>query len=265
MDVSRPLTLAVTTLLVAMLSTLSSAQLVFSQYGPAARQSTKPRDGFLDFTLKRVNPADRDYGQCIDEKRALLFEETIENGYFWSNVVALGLLGSLFIIIVYQHRVQSRREWRAGDILGQYERTLARANAQVDEATSKNHSYKEILAALRESALRSPSLPAESQGRATPPAAKTRATGTQDAPVTPLRTSPGNARSSRATSTVTATESVDQIGLLKSDSDLIMKINSLEQQLAQSQEDNKQLRRRIADGDRRLETEQQKNRQLKGA
>jgi len=39
----------------------------------------------------------------------------------------------------------------------------------------------------------------------------------------------------------------------------------LEQQLAQSREDNKQLRRRIADGDRRLEAEQERNRQLKGA
>jgi septal ring factor EnvC (AmiA/AmiB activator) len=53
--------------------------------------------------------------------------------------------------------------------------------------------------------------------------------------------------------------------LLTSDADFIMRLNSLEQQLAHSQEDNKQLRRRIADGDRRLEAEQERNRQLKGA
>lgn len=263
---NRALRSSVAMLVLALLSSWSQAQLEHSRYDPSGRPGPqKPRDGFVDFTLKRINPADRDYGQCVDEKRALLFEGTVENGYFWSNVVALGLLVALFIIIVYQHRVQSRREWRPGDILVQYQRALGRANALVDEATSNNHRYKEILVALRESALRSPSLPAESQERTPSPAAKARATSAQDAPVTPLRTSPGNARSSRATSTVTATESVDQMGLFKSDSDLIMKINSLEQQLAQSQEDNKQLRRRIADGDRRLETEQQKNRQLKGA
>jgi len=49
------------------------------------------------------------------------------------------------------------------------------------------------------------------------------------------------------------------------DADLVVEVNSLEQQLAHSQDDNKQLRRRIADGDRRLEAEQQRNRQLKGA
>jgi septal ring factor EnvC (AmiA/AmiB activator) len=53
--------------------------------------------------------------------------------------------------------------------------------------------------------------------------------------------------------------------LFTPDADFIMKLNSLEQQLAHSQEDNKQLRRRIADGDRRLEAEQERNRQLKGA
>jgi septal ring factor EnvC (AmiA/AmiB activator) len=53
--------------------------------------------------------------------------------------------------------------------------------------------------------------------------------------------------------------------LFAPDADFVMKLNSLEQQLTQSREDNKQLRRRIADGDRRLEAEQERNRQLKGA
>ena len=41
------------------------------------------------FTLKRINPADKDYGQCLDEGRKILLEETMRNGYFWSNLVAL--------------------------------------------------------------------------------------------------------------------------------------------------------------------------------
>jgi len=53
--------------------------------------------------------------------------------------------------------------------------------------------------------------------------------------------------------------------LFTPDADFVMKLNSLEQQLAQSREDNKHLRRRVADGDRKREAEQEKNRQLKGA
>ena len=49
------------------------------------------------------------------------------------------------------------------------------------------------------------------------------------------------------------------------DADFIMKLNSLEQQLAQSREDNKQLRRRVADGGRKHEADQERNRQLKDA
>jgi hypothetical protein len=44
--------------------------------------------------------------------------------------------------------------------------------------------------------------------------------------------------------------------------DFVMKLNSLEQQLAQSREDNKQLRRRMVGGDRRLRAEPDRNRQL---
>ena len=44
--------------------------------------------------------------------------------------------------------------------------------------------------------------------------------------------------------------------LFTPDADFVMKLNCLEQQLAHSREDNKQLRRRIADGDRKVEAEQ---------
>ena len=83
-----------------------------------------------------------------------LLKETIESTYFWSNIVSLGLLGCLFIIIIYQHRVQGRREWTAAEMLAQYEHSLSLANAQVDEATKRNCGLMEALTLLRESALR---------------------------------------------------------------------------------------------------------------
>ena len=122
MDVSRPSRIVVAGLFLAMLPSLCFAQARPSGYDPAAQaQSPRQKDGFVDFALKRINPADKDYGQCLDEGRKLLLEETMRNGYFWSNLVALGLLACLFVIIVYQHRVQTCREWTAAEMLAQYE------------------------------------------------------------------------------------------------------------------------------------------------
>jgi hypothetical protein len=58
--------------------------------------------------------------------------------------------------------------------------------------------------------------------------------------------------------------SANQIGLFKPDVDLIMKVNSLEQQLGRSQDEAKLLRRQLNESDRRLQEEQQRNRSLKG-
>src|SRR5258708_39973887 len=135
MNVNRTSQIAVAGLLLALVSPLSSAQANRSSYDPMAQQrSSGQKDGFVDFTLKRINPCDTDYGQHLDEGRRMVLQESIESAYFWSNIASLGLLGCLFIIIIYQHRVQRSREWTAAEILAQYEHSLSLANAQVDEA-----------------------------------------------------------------------------------------------------------------------------------
>lgn len=262
----RSCRIAAAALLIAILPPLLAAQSDHSSCDPAALQgSSKPRDGFLDYTIRRINPSGANYGQCLREGRTMLLEETVRNVYFWSNVVALGLLGCLFIIIVYQHRIQAKRDWTAADMLRQFEQSLARFRAQIEEATQKNHHLMKTLSALREPALRPASLALESTERAPSSAPKPRTPSPQPAPPTPLKTNPVKPTNGDAARTTAATVPVGQMRLFTPDADFIMKLNSLEQQLAHSQEDNKQLRRRVADGDRRLEAEQERTRQLKGA
>lgn len=264
MDVSRPSRIVVAGLFLAMLPSLCFAQARRSGYDPAAQaQSPRQKDGFVDFALKRINPADKDYGQCLDEGRKLI-EETMRNGYFWSNLVALGLLACLFVIIVYQHRVQTCREWTAAEMLAQHEHALARANAHVEEATNRNRGLMEALTALRESALRSQAPPGEAQDR---PALQTVSSRTSSIPASQVATPKnGNAATapSRSARAATATLSANQIGLFKPEVDLVMKVNSLEQQLGRTQDEAKLLRRQLNDSDRRLQEEQQRNRSLKG-
>jgi hypothetical protein len=75
-----------------------------SSYDPAARQPGKPRDGFVDFALKQVNPQNKDYGCQIDDARKLLVEETIKSVTSWALLVALSFLILAFFLLLHQHR-----------------------------------------------------------------------------------------------------------------------------------------------------------------
>jgi hypothetical protein len=266
MDVSRPSRIVVAGLFLAMLPSLCFAQARPSGYDPAAQApSPRPKDGFVDFALKRINPADKDYGQCLDEGRKMLLEETLRNGYFWSNLVALGLLACLFVIIVYQRTVQTHREWTTADMLAQHAYALSRANAHVEEATNRNRGLMEALTALRESALRSQAPPGEAQDRPALQAVGSRASGIPASQVATPKNGNAATAPSRSARAAPATPPANQIGLFKPEVDLVMKVNSLEQQLGRSQDEAKLLRRQLNESDRRLQEEQQRNRSLKGA
>src|SRR5437660_1601682 len=130
----------------------SWSQAARSRYDPAANERpTKPRAGFVDFTLKRINSSDKDYGQMIAAGRNLLLAETIESRYFWSNVVTFGALGFLFILVTYEQKHLNRAEWKSAEIVAQYEHALKRANVQVADATKRNSEIIEVLVGLKES------------------------------------------------------------------------------------------------------------------
>lgn len=253
-----------------LLATTGAFSLVVQQvprpsYDPAShRPAEKPADSFVDFAQKRINPSDRNYGQCIDEGRKLVLEETIENGYFWSNIVALGLLGCLFVIIVYQHNRQARREWVVAEALQEYEHALARANAQVEEATKRNHELMEELTGARESTLRSPIALLERGEQEGNKGNSKRNIATQPAEVTTTKSGPVSTKTETAKAAGNGAKPASQIPLFKPDVDLVVKVNSLEQQLGRSQEQEKHLRRQLNQSELRLQTEQQKNRALKG-
>lgn len=252
---------------IAALSVFLSAQSGQNSCDPAAgKPASKPCDSFIDFTLKHINPAGEDYGKCLDEDRSLLLNESVRNGYFWSNLVALSLLGCLLLIIIYQHRVQTRRDCTAAQIMVEYEHALARSNAQVDRISKSNHGLNDALAAIKEPTLRLTPKPQDSGQRASSTATEGRAPSSQPAsPLPPPRASFVKPPIGRAAGTAATTGAAPQMATSKVDADIVARINLLEQQLAYAQEDNKQLRQRVAEADRRLELEQKRNRQFQGA
>jgi hypothetical protein len=264
-DVKTTIRVIIVPLIVLASAPSSWPQAARSRYDPSANERpSKPRGGFVDFTLKRINPSDKDYGQMISAGRNLLLAETIENGYFWSNVVSLGLLGCLFILVVYQQKRLNRAEWKSAEIVAQYEYALKRANVQVADATKRNSEVIEVLVGLKEPTV-CPQ-PARTNNNEAPVARQSRARP----PDTPASTaeSPRNGTNKAIKATVipttARTDAGAQIGLFKPDVDLITRVNSLEQLLARSKDRENELVRQLNEAGRKLEAEQDKNRSLKG-
>ena len=265
MDVRRTVVVAAVALSVATLAPFSVAQ-TRSGYDPGGPTSTsKPKDGLVDFTLKRINPADTDYGQCLSEGRGLLLDETLKNGYFWSNLIALALLGCLFIIVVYQHRIQAKREWTISELLTQYEQAVARSNQQVEEAAKRNRSLVESLAAWKQSAVRSPPPAADTVDRTPYRPTRSHTVSIRGRTETAPKGDDPKAPTERPATAGESTGPSGQIALFKPEVELVTKVNALEQQLGRSHEVEKLLRRQLNETGRKLQAEQEKNRSPKGA
>ena len=264
MDVRTTVRAIVVPLIVLAVAPSSWSQPARSRYDPAANERpSKPRAGFVDFTLKRINPSDKDYGQMISAGRNLLLAETIENGYFWSNVVSLGLLGCLFILVVYQQKHLNRAEWKSAEIVAQYEYALKRANVQVADATKRNSEIIEVLVGLKESTVCAPS--ARTNNNEAPVARQPRPRPADPPASTAESPKNGTNKAVKATATTTAgADAAAQIGLFKPDVDLITRVNSLEQLLARSKGRENELVRQLNEAGRKLQAEQDKNRSLKG-
>lgn len=102
------------------------AGLMFGGFGNAVglaqtaptRSAQKPQ-GFFDYALGKINPQDTDYGTAIEERRTGAVEHTVDDLYFWSNVVTLLLLCGLAAVVLLQWRAADKREVIAASLIAQ--------------------------------------------------------------------------------------------------------------------------------------------------
>ena len=90
-----------------------------SEPGTQTAQSAHKRQGFLDYALSKVNPHDTDYGSKMASARNAVVGYTIDDLYFWSNVVTLLLLCGLVAIVLFQWRAMNKRELIAASLIAQ--------------------------------------------------------------------------------------------------------------------------------------------------
>jgi hypothetical protein len=270
--------LSLACLLLALITPASAQQSRHNTDAVSPSGAGKQKQGLVDFTLDRIAKDGRDYGQCLDEGRRLLIEETFDRAYFWSNLLAIGLSVCLFLLVVHQHRLLHRRELIAAESLTQYHNALTRAETQAEEATRRNHALMEALSAssrlasAAESVAPKPRKDAVQQPRSTVATVPVSAAAVMKssspkpalAPPVPAHAVASVAAPVAVESPENGTKPANQMGLFSPDVDLVAKINSLQQQLNTAQEREKQLRRQLNDSDLRLQKEQQRNRSLQG-
>lgn len=128
---------------------------------PAPTRAAQKPQGFFDYALGKVNPQDKDYGTAIRVRRSDAVEHTIDDLYFWSNVVTLVLLCSLATVVLLQWRAADKREVIAASLIAQlwngrvsdrieierrteqFNRLVETHNAEVERALSQAASTSE--------------------------------------------------------------------------------------------------------------------------
>ena len=90
-----------------------------SEPGVQTLQSAPKRQGFLDYALGKVNPHDTDYGSKMASARNAVVGYTIDDLYFWSNVVTLFLLSGMVALVLLQWRAADKREVIAASLIAQ--------------------------------------------------------------------------------------------------------------------------------------------------
>jgi hypothetical protein len=105
-----------------------------------AGQATPKRQGFFAYVLGKINPQNRDYGATIESSRHLVEEHTIDDLYFWSNVVTLVLLSGLAAVVFLQWRAMEKRELIAASLIAQLWNGRVSDRTEIEQRTEQfNH------------------------------------------------------------------------------------------------------------------------------
>lgn len=85
----------------------------------AQLQKSHKAQGIADYALGKVNPNDTDYGATLDVARGTTVAHTMDDLYFWSNVVALILLTGVTTVFFFHLRAADKKEIIAATLIAQ--------------------------------------------------------------------------------------------------------------------------------------------------
>lgn len=124
------------------------------------RWAQKPQ-GFFDYALGRINPQEKDYGAAIETRRGVVVEHTIDDLYFWSNVLTLFLLCGLAAVVLLQWRAADKREVIAASLIAQLWNGRVSDRIEIERRTEQFNRLVETHNAEVERALSQAATPSE--------------------------------------------------------------------------------------------------------
>ena len=101
------------------LSGVASLGQVQKQSNTGGASSSKGQGGFFEYVLGKVNPNGNDYGASMQTGRDRVVEHTIDDLYFWSNVVTLLLLTGAAAVVMLQWRAADKKEVIAASLIAE--------------------------------------------------------------------------------------------------------------------------------------------------
>jgi len=84
-----------------------------------AVQTQRQSQGFFGYALGKINPSNTDYGASMASSRDSIVNHTVDDLYFWSNVITLCLLVCAAGIIYFEWRSAAKNEIVAATIIAE--------------------------------------------------------------------------------------------------------------------------------------------------
>lgn len=116
-------------------------------------RSPQKQQGFFDYVLGKVNPNGNDYGTSMGAGRDALVDHTIDDLYFWSNVLTLLLLTGVSAITFLQWRSSDKKEVIAAALITELWNGRVSDQIEIDRRTEQHNRIIELHNAEVERAL----------------------------------------------------------------------------------------------------------------
>ncbi len=103
----------------------------------APSPATHKQRGFFDYVLDKVNPNGNDYGAAMHTGRDSMVEHSIDDLYFWSNVVTLLLLTGAVAVVFLQWRSADKKEVIAAALITELWNGRVSDRIEIDRRTEQ--------------------------------------------------------------------------------------------------------------------------------
>jgi hypothetical protein len=208
--------------------------------------------------MGKINPSNTDYGTAMAKGRSDLVGHTVDDLYFWSNAVTLGLLVCAAGIIYFEWRSAAKKEIVAATIIAELWNGRVSDKIEIVRRTEQFNQLAERHNAEIESALMAKQLPNQ--------AVEPETTDLKDTVHALARMA--NARNEDAagsSSDVPGTSLADPLLAGNSTMTVQQQVQLLKNSLEATRNSERNLRERLNQANTQLDEERKRNRTLKGA